>query len=263
MKLLCEHGSKELLKVIANRMLEEAIKRGSSTTVELLLETFETDPGAYGKLLFHAAEANHESVEKVKLLLDRLPEQCSQQNKAGRTLIHIAAGGKPPRLELLKLALKENIDPNLQDHKGDTALHMVTKNYAEQKNPWVTSRMAMQLLLKHGGIDVNKKNAKGKTPLHNLMVSRDLPPQLLLLWQTKKAQFVDPNAKEEDLLHSPLADLCKRRDGPQLFKYLSTQLDLDSSMDTIKYLLQAAVLDGTSEMVKVWTCNFGKKMEKY
>ena len=81
------------------------------------------------------------------------------------------------------------------------------------------------------------------------MAAKDLSPRLLLMWQAKQADFVKPDAKEEALLESPLADLCKRRDGPQLFKYVSNQ---DTTQECIiKYLLQAAVLDGTAEMVKV------------
>ena len=138
--------------------------------LKLLLVKFETGPRAYRNLLFEAAEANHDSVRKVELLLNRLrrPDR-SQLNKAGQTLVHIAAGGRPPRLDLLELALEMGVDPNVQDKKKDTALHKVTKNYAERKKPWLASRKAMELLLKHDRIDLNKENAKGKTPLHNLV----------------------------------------------------------------------------------------------
>ena len=128
------------------------------------------DPKACGSkyLLFEAAEANHDSMEKVGLLLDYQLDS-SQQNEAGQTLVHIAAGGKPPRLDFLDLSLKKGIDPNLRDSKGDTALHKVTKNYAERTVPWMASEQAMERLLREDGINLNVKNAKGLTPLHNLV----------------------------------------------------------------------------------------------
>jgi hypothetical protein len=248
MKLMFDHAPVDLSEDIKNRMLEEAVKRGSAATVKLLLSKFEPDPEVCNKLLFEATEANHDSVRKVELILDCLPE-ASQLNKAGQTLLHVGAGGKPPRLDVLELALNKGVDPNIQDRKKDTALHKVTKNYAERKKPWWDSRKAMELLLKQDSIDLNKENAKGKTPLHNLMAARDLSPGLLLMWQAKQAHFVKLDAEEEAVLKSPLADLCKRRDGPQLFKYVSNE---EVTQDCIiKYLLQAAVLDGTAEMVKV------------
>ena len=259
------------------------------------------DPGACNRfLLFEAAEANHDSVEKVGLLLDDELDP-SQYNKAGQTLVHIAAGAKPPRLDLLDLALKIGIDPNKQDKKGDTALHKVTKNYAERTVPWCASEQAMIRLLRRDKIDLNVKNAKKKTPLHNLVslqsryrykqrpmahvfqvAAKYLSPRLILMWQARGASFVQeealldsplakeealldsplakeealldsPLAKEEALLDSPLADLCRRRDGPQLFKYVSSKLNEGTTdwSKSIKYLLQAAVVDGTAEMVKV------------
>jgi hypothetical protein len=172
MKLMFDHAPVDLSEDIKNRMLEEAVKRGSAATVKLLLSKFEPDPEVCNKLLFEATEANHDSVRKVELILDCLPE-ASQLNKAGQTLLHVGAGGKPPRLDVLELALNKGVDPNIQDRKKDTALHKVTKNYAERKKPWWDSRKAMELLLKQDSIDLNKENAKGKTPLHNLVISQN------------------------------------------------------------------------------------------
>ena len=73
------------------------------------------------------------------------------------------------------------------------------------------------------------------------------------MWHEGGAAFVEPKAQDDALLKSPLADLCRRRDGPQFFGYLSRQLDDEMKERCFKYLLQAAVLDGTAEMVKVYT----------
>lgn len=129
------------------------------------------DPKATMRYLLHdAAEANHHSMEKVDLLIKHGLD-ASQENAAGLTLMHVAAGGKPPRLDLLQHALEEKskVDPNKKDRKGDTALHKVTRNFAERTVPWKQSREAMELLLSQTDIDVNAKNAQGLTPLRLLV----------------------------------------------------------------------------------------------
>ena len=88
------------------------------------------------------------------------------------------------------------------------------------------------------------------------MAAKYLSPSLLWMWHAKGATFVDPSEQGEALLESPLADLCRRQDGPRLFKYLSRGLEDEAKEGCLKYLLLAAVLDGTAEMVKVCCRSF-------
>jgi ankyrin repeat protein len=234
---------------LKKKMLEKAVKRGSVNTVELLLLSTDTDVKTSVRLFFEATKANFDRAAKVKLLSSSLPHP-SQQNKAEQTLLHIAASGRPPKLDLLDLGLKLEIDPNIQDRKGDTALHKVIKNYAEQTTPWSMSEQAMNILL-HAHTNLNLENGRGKTPLHNLMAAKVLPHHWLLRWAKKGALFVKPN-EQKDVIKSPLADLCRRYDAQVLFKDISTFLPPDTlTSQTIDGLLQATVLHGSAEMVKV------------
>lgn len=127
------------------------------------------DPNAGRRHLLHdAAEANCHSKSKVKLLIDKGLD-ASQENAAGLTLVHVAAGWKPPRNELLEIALEKEVDPNKLDKKGDTALHKATRNYAERTLPWKASKKAIKRLLRQSGINVNVQNVQGLTPLRILV----------------------------------------------------------------------------------------------
>ena len=149
-------------------------------------------------LLHDAAEANHDSLHKVRLLTDKRNPHPSQVDAKGLTLLHVAAGGKPPKIELLDLALKTGADPkkgadpnkqdrngdtalkkdaypNKQDRNGDTALHKLAKNYSERTIPWEESEQAMEMLLGHPDILPNIQNSQGLTPLRILV--RNQPRQ--------------------------------------------------------------------------------------
>ena len=118
-------------------------------------------------LLHDAAKANHNSLDKLRLLTQNVdPSQVSEE---GLTLVHVAAGGKPPNTELLLFVLEKGVDPNKQDVNGDTALHKVTKNYSERKVPWKRSEQTMKILLRHTEIDPNIANSRGLTPLGTLV----------------------------------------------------------------------------------------------
>jgi hypothetical protein len=85
------------------------------------------------------------------------------------------------------------------------------------------------------------------------MAAKVLPHHWLLRWAKKGALFVKPN-EQKDVIKSPLADLCRRYDAQVLFKDISTFLPPDTlTSQTIDGLLQATVLHGSAEMVKVCT----------
>ena len=126
-------------------------------------------------LLHDAAEANHDSLDKVRLLTDNGNLHPSQVNAKGLTLLHVAAGGKPPKIDLLVLALREGADPNKQDRNGDTALHKLAKNYSERTIRWKESEQSMKILLRHPDIQLNIENSQDLTPLRILV--RNQPRQ--------------------------------------------------------------------------------------
>ena len=126
-----------------------------------------------GKYLLHyAATANHDYLDKVSLLIHSAKLDPSQANEKMMTLLHVAADGNPPKIDLLVLALEEGVNPNKQDENEDTALHKVTKNYTERTTPWKESEQAMELLLKDS--NPNLTNAQGLTPL-GILVRNQVP----------------------------------------------------------------------------------------
>ena len=120
-------------------------------------------------MLYDAVEANHDSLDKVRLLTHNADLSPAQLNDKGMSLLSVAAGGKPPKIDLLVLALREGVNANQEDTNGDTALHKVTKNYSERTIPWKESEQALEILLRHPGIRPNIQNSQGLTPLRILV----------------------------------------------------------------------------------------------
>ena len=188
-------------------------------------------------------------------------------------LLHMAAGARPPRIDLLDLALEDinNLDANKQDRNGDTPLHKVTKNLVERTVPWKASGLIMHKLLNLPNIDLNIRNSEGITPLRYLVRNRllgcsmhrliycfalqmasrmSLPSSVLMAWLKHGADFsggADPTCCKDALYTSPLAELCRRPDG----HYLLSRLDSINYNSCLNYMLEAAVRDGSAIMVEV------------
>ena len=215
-------------------------------------------------LLHDAAKANHDSLNKVCVLMRDGKLDPSQVSAEGLTLVHVAADRHPPTIDLLDLALKEGVDPNKKDSSGDTALHKVTKNYSERTVPWKKSEQAMELLLRHPQIDPNIPNSRGLTPLGILVrnharmymcMGRALPVDLLWMWVKKDAGVT--SIHESDLKESgpkcAFAEMSKRSDGHVLVKIFIEHLGVDRVRQYLKYMLEAAVEKGTAKTVEVHT----------
>ena len=69
-------------------------------------------------------------------------------------LMEAAAVGS---LEIMRLLLTAGAKVNLQDFRGDTALHQLLRNN------WVDDHKVMAILLAYG-VDVDIKNKRGDTP---------------------------------------------------------------------------------------------------
>jgi ankyrin repeat protein len=211
--------------------------------------------GAQGKdrkyLLHDAVLANYENLDKVLLLIHSAKVDPSQCNEERMTLVHIAADGKPPRIDLLVLALEEGVNPNIQDNSGDTALHKVTTNYTERMVPWKESEKAMKILLQDPKTKPNIPNAQGLTPLAILTKARGtLPVSLLWMWLEKEADFTGGGV-EAGLSTSPLAEISRRPDGHILINTLIRRLGVGTLNSYFKCMLEAAVEKGSAGTVKV------------
>jgi ankyrin repeat protein len=246
---------------LKNKMLEEAVKRGSNKAVMYLLDTGGNAKDTSIKYLLHtAAKSNHESLDKVRRLTSAGLD-VSQTNAEGMTLLHVAADGKPPNIEMLLFTLNKGVDPNKQDAKRDTALHKVTKNYSERKITWTKSTQAMIHLLQHPNVDMNIKNAQGLTPLRILMSAKSrLPDSLLSMWLEKGAKiFTDATGGSHESrvkksgLKTSLVDWSRRPDYSSLIKILIPHLESYESVlkGYLNDMLEAAVADGSADIVGV------------
>ena len=122
----------------------------------------------------------------IKLLLENNADPNIQNNK-GETALHISILLKSP-IETIKLLLENNADPNIQDNEGNTPLYkVVIRDNSEE---------IIKLLLENNA-DPNIQDNKGKTPLHEVVAkggSEDITLQLKLLLENK----ADPNIQDND-----------------------------------------------------------------
>lgn len=88
---------------------------------------------------------------------------------------HIDGRGINPRLETFRMVLEHTTDAdiNIQNSKGQTALHAVA-NYRHIRDPYIAKgrREAAKLLIKRG-IDIAARDADGKTA-GDLFVKNDM-----------------------------------------------------------------------------------------
>lgn len=147
-----------------------AAYKGNEATVKVLLHRPDIDVNktedikstyAPATALKWAAENAHTGT--VELLLER---EDIDVNKGGHDdYVHDDYGTTPLALAaqwgdnaMLEVLLKhKDIIPDYQDLAGDTALHFAARRRDGTE--------LVQMLLEHGGVDVNKRNREGMTPL--------------------------------------------------------------------------------------------------
>ncbi|MHB1949536.1 MAG: ankyrin repeat domain-containing protein [Gammaproteobacteria bacterium] len=141
-KVLLEAGVKP------GNALDIAIKKGNAALVDALLtEAKQVDT----RMLTNAVKFGNVEV------LTRLLQEVKDINPkiANQTyLVHRAAQQSNP--EVIKLFFNDQVNINIQDDKGNTALHLAikTRNFA-----------VFQELISNPNVDINIKNAAGLTPL--------------------------------------------------------------------------------------------------
>ena len=93
------------------------------------------------------------ALESISLLIDAGAD-INSQNKKGETALMIQND-----LKITELLLKNNVDVNIKDNSGQTALHHSIKKEKSE---------VISLLLEKGA-DVNIQDNKGSTPLHKVL----------------------------------------------------------------------------------------------
>jgi uncharacterized protein len=104
-----------------------------------------------GNTLLHLSIRN--DFLEIRDLLIASGADIEMANLNGRTPLMSAA--KYGRIDSLKLLLSKNVNPNLKDSQGNTALHLaILHGFA-----------AIALELIHQGVDIHARNYESKTPL--------------------------------------------------------------------------------------------------
>jgi ankyrin repeat protein len=238
---------------ILDKLLKEAICGGSIKTVELLLKSGAKLDGEF-KFLHKAAWSSQDCIPKIKLLLNPPHSlDVAMVNHLGRTLLHVSALWKPPRIDLMRMVLEydtKGVSTNIQDKIGDTALHKVVRVHVRRTVAWKESTDAMELLLKQREIQPNIQNRHGLAPLQILMEAQSpISPNLIKLWHCAGGDFTGARISECDPKKAPLVLMSRRNDGPKLLKTLILETDLDIS-NCYFAMLEVAVEKGSAEMVK-------------
>ena len=107
----------------------------------------------------------------------------SLRDEEGNTLLHRlvveACSGEPSKLTVLETFLREGLNPNARNDKGQTPIHLAVK-YCKGKE----LRKVLSLLKKYGG-DINASDYAGNTPLFYAVDYSAYPSQLQVLLDFK------------------------------------------------------------------------------
>jgi ankyrin repeat protein len=146
-----------------------------------------TTPLIYAFLRAHHVE-NPDRVIIIKMLLANAETDVNGTDAQGSTALHIAVRMPDlPVSALLALVKHPNININMRDNHGRTALHVLTSPFNGINT--ALTRQTMSILLAVDGIDVNAVDLFWTTPLSNLIANtdfqhRDLPALQMLLEHT-------------------------------------------------------------------------------
>ena len=111
---------------------------------------------------------NIDALECARILLQNGANPNSQDNFGDTKYHHVCGiykkGGNSSCLGFLRLLHDWNVDPNVRNHVGETALHVCFKNI----KPGVSSEEMIDAMLKHGA-DPNVTDELERTPVHYLI----------------------------------------------------------------------------------------------
>ena len=124
----------------------------------------------------------------MRLLLAHEDIQVNIKDDQGQTALHIAARGDWTVKEMRLLLAHEDIQVNIKDNQGQTALHIAARR------DW--TKEELRLLLAHEDIQVNIKDNEGSTALHVAVLYRAFEAvQLLLTRDDLEVNATDDNGE--------------------------------------------------------------------
>ena len=187
-----------------------ACKFNHSEILKILVENGGSDPNIpnvpdFGRTaLMVAAEEGNDECIRVLLETTETTVDVDAVDVYNKTALFIAASGG--HVECLELLLEHGCKVNVRDHQGMTALHAAARS--------VENEEALRLLSQTQGIDLNRPNRAGHTPL-------DLTPADSINAEILIAAGAKPTADEDDLLDLYEAAHCS--DNPLIERLLKTK----------------------------------------
>ena len=241
MRLLLKHGA----DVNKTNLLFECCYRGAalSEEIKLLLEYGATIEPYCGNEILSLAIKNC-NLELVKLIFEYRPNvDVNKQDENGLTALHYAC--ERNNIDAVELLLKHNAKANIRDFTGSTALHYaykpeVIKKLLEcvtdvdiQNNKGNTALhniceksyfSSIELLLEHGA-NPNIQNEQGRVPLHYMCMDKKIKDEVL---QEKSTVFIEVLLK-----HNANTNI-KDRLGNTALHYAC----IDNHLDNVELLLK-------------------------
>lgn len=138
-------------------------------------------------LIFTAIENNHEKI--INFLLKQKNLNLNQTDKFTWTPLHWAV--KLEQYDIVKALLNSQSDPNIQDAKGRTPLHLAIKSKKQN---------IIDLLLKHNDTDLNLRRSKLNTYMHYAIKEQNYHLTLYLIKTLGANNLLITNAENKNLI---------------------------------------------------------------
>ena len=247
-----------------NTPLHIACQGGDSSIVLYLVSNFKCDLNITNKdecLPLHYALSSKLSLDAVKAVINGCTMKCKQNND-GKTPLHIACENihywKSDKKKVLLNLICDKVIINVQDDKGNTPLHIASKQHDLETALYLTSHFQCNLdllnddhclplhyaisshsdrlcsldLLKivSGCTSMHVQNSNGMTPLHIACENRDLDAVKYLVFEKKciPSRFKQTSGMY-DTLDIHLA--CEDRNDINLLKALANECNVNNKVD--------------------------------
>ena len=214
-KLLDEHSSEPATFGEKSLILHLAAEKGYKQVFDLLLKKCKNinEQDRNGRTALHVAAMNG-SYEAAKLLLDQKEIDASRPDRDGKTALHLAAvhGGSM----VLKRLLDSKLNPEARDMDGRTPLHLAAMNGKVD---------SATVLLATDKTTTSAEDLNGQTPLHLAARSRSIEVVDAILAEFAKseigpAKLLGVSVDHQDHEGATALGLAAAGDSPAIIKSL-------------------------------------------